>query len=153
MLVANGPGVQVLVLVFKTSINISVNGSMGAEEIKKQIRKRIGRDRKTPDQIRKKKSENGQPKSGKRTHKNQKTRRTISENTTGSIRKQGGRKSENRTNERQQKTLKWRDETRVRIPMLLETTLLHRSAALHCYVCGQNREMKGEAFLHLSVCA
>ena len=49
---------------------------------------------------------------------------------------------------------------RGRIPMLLETILLYRSAALHCSVCGQNRvpvcgQNRGErsaAFLHLSAC-
>ena len=43
--------------------------------------------------------------------------------------KTGGRKSENRTNDKQKEPLQWRDGlTRPRIPMLLETT----SAALHC---------------------
>ena len=70
------------------------------------------------------KSENGSRNQANGRTKNHKTRRPISENTTDRIRKQGGRKSEN---EKQKEPLQC-----VRIPMLLETALLYRSAALHC---------------------
>ena len=68
--------------------------------------------------------ENGQPKSGKRTHKNQKTRQTVSENE-----KIGRSKIRKQDKRRKKEPLQWRDgQTLKRNPMLLETT----GAALHC---------------------
>ena len=84
----------------------------------------------------------------KRSQENQQTWRTISENMTDQIRKQGDRKSETRTNERQKEPLQWRDGiARARIPMLLETTLLKEAplgtaAFLHFSVCGQHPRVK-----------
>ena len=84
----------------------------------------------------------------KRSQENQQTWRTISENMTDQISKQGDRKSETRTNERQKEPLQWRDGiAHARIPMLLETTLLKEAplgtaAFLHFSVCGQHPRVK-----------
>ena len=58
--------------------------------------------------------------------------------------KTGRSKIRKQTNKRQKEPLQWRDGlARVRIPMLWETTLLYRSAALHCSICGQDGGVKG----------
>ena len=96
---------------FKVSISklTQVFYESGTDDIRKQIRKadrtisqNTGSTQET--KIGKRKAE-----IKKRTQEHQKTGRTISENMTQHIRKQGGRTSEHRTNERQKEPLKWRD--------------------------------------------
>ena len=84
--------------------------AVSTEEIRKQIRKRIGPYRKTPDQIRKQNRKtnsrnqgNGHTQIIKPDGQYQKTRRTGSENTGGV------RKSESKTNEMQKEPLQGRD--------------------------------------------